>query len=151
MKLMKFAGKKIQRALLRFSSMCIFCKIVAGEIPAYKIYEDEDSLAFLDINPVNPGHALVISKKHAANLEEIEASDLQKLIVVVKIVGRLLKEKLGYAGYNVNISNDPVAGQEVPHLHFHLVPRKAGDGLMLWPHAQYAEGEAEEILRKLKS
>ncbi len=148
---MKFAGKKTRRAPLRFNNMCIFCKIIANEIPSYKIYEDDYSLAFLDINPVNPGHALVISKKHAATMEEIEADDLQKLIVVVKTVGRLLKEKLGYAGYNVNISNDPVAGQEVPHLHFHLLPRVEGDGLMLWPHSQYAAGEAEEILRKLKS
>lgn len=151
MKLMKSAGKKILRVPLRFNNMCIFCKIIAKEIPSYKIYEDDYSLAFLDINPVNPGHALVISKTHAATLEEIEADDLQKLILVVKIVGRLLKDKLGYAGYNVNISNDPVAGQEVPHLHFHLIPRQAGDGLMVWPHSKYAEGEAEEILRKLKS
>lgn len=148
---MKSAGRKTRRVLLRFKSMCIFCKIIANKIPAYRIYEDDYSLAFLDINPVHPGHALVIPKKHAANLEEIEEADLQKLIVVVKTVGGLLKEKLGYAGYNVNISNDPVAGQEVPHLHFHLVPRLAGDGLMLWPHSQYAAGEAEEILRKLKS
>lgn len=131
--------------------MCIFCKIINNEIPAYKIYEDDYSLAFLDINPVNPGHALVISKKHAATLEEIEVVDLQRLIVVVKTVGRLLKEKLGYAGYNIIINNDPVAGQEVPHLHFQLIPRTDGDGLSSWPDSKYAEGEAEEILRKLKS
>lgn len=131
--------------------MCVFCKIVAGEIPAYKIYEDEQTLAFLDINPVNPGHVLVVPKKHAANLEEIEAEELSALMSTVKMMGARLKERLGYEGYNVLMNNDPVSGQAIPHVHFHIIPRKAGDGLNRWPENKYAEGEAEKIMEKLKS
>lgn len=131
--------------------MCIFCQIAAGEIPCYKVYEDDQALAFLDIKPMSPGHTLVIPKKHYANLEEITDSDLAALMSAVKKVGRLLKEKLGVEGYNLSENNDPVAGQEIPHLHFHLQPRRRDDGLALWPQKEYAPGEAEEILRKLNS
>lgn len=131
--------------------MCLFCKIIAGEIPAYKVYEDEKVLAFLDIEPVNPGHILVIPKKHVANLEEISEEDLMAVIVVVKKMGKLLKEKLAYEGYNVNENNDPVADQEIPHLHFHVIPRVKGEDKIIWPHCQYKEDEAENILEKLKS
>ncbi len=129
--------------------MCVFCKIIKSEIPCYKIYEDDQVFAFLDINSVHPGHTLVISKKHVANLEEISEADLQALILTVKKIGQLLKEKLGVLGYNVSLNNDPVAGQEIPHLHFHVIPRKVHDGLKLFPQQSYAPGEAEEVLRKL--
>ena len=129
--------------------MCIFCQIVAGEIPSYKVYEDERVLVFLDIKPVHQGHLLVIPKKHVANLEEVSADDLQALILVVQKMGWLLKERLGYPAYNVSENNDPLAGQEVPHLHFHLIPRLAGDGLAPWRKEEYAPGEMEEVLKKL--
>lgn len=131
--------------------MCVFCKIVAGEIPSYKVYEDDESLVFLDIKPVHPGHLLIISKKHAASIEESEEADLQKLITVVKKMGQLVKEKLGYEGYNLVVNNDPIAGQEVPHLHFHIIPRLPNDGLGSWHQKEYKEGEAEETLAKLIS
>ena len=136
---------------LRVINMCIFCKIISGEIPSNKIYEDENVLAFLDIYPNNPGHTLVISKKHHQNLEEIPEDDLKILIIAVKKIGHLLKLKLGVAGYNVCANNDPVAGQVVPHFHFHVIPRQAGDGHALWRHREYQPGEAEEIVKKLKS
>lgn len=129
---------------------CIFCKIIAGEIPGYKVYEDEAVLAFLDINPVQPGHTLVVPKKHAANLEEIDEQTLCRVMQVVKRVGLSLKNNLGAAGYNVLENNDPVAGQVVPHLHFHVTPRSAGDGLGLWPQQKYAEGQAEQVLAKIR-
>lgn len=129
--------------------MCVFCQIVKGDIPAYKVYEDEKNLAFLDIRPVNPGHILVIAKRHFINLEEIPSEDLAELILVVQKMGRLIKEKLGYEGYNVSENNDPVAGQEIPHLHFHVIPRIAGDGHVNWPHSSYKPGETEEILRRM--
>lgn len=131
--------------------MCIFCQIIAGEIPSYQVYEDERVLAFLDIRPINSGDILVVVKKHAANFEEVAEEDLQAAILAVKKIGRLIKEKLGYAGYNVIENNDPVAGQEVPHLHFHIIPRLAGDGIKFWPSHNYAPGEAEAILLKLKA
>lgn len=129
---------------------CIFCKIVNGEIPSYKVYEDDNTLAFLDIAPVNPGHTLVIPKKHYANFEEIPEEDLCELIKVVKKVGQSIKEGLGVEGYNVMENNDPIAGQIIPHIHFHVIPRLGGDGLKLWRQSEYKEGEAEETLNKIK-
>jgi len=130
---------------------CIFCQIVSGAIPSRRIYEDDQVLAFLDIRPVSAGHTLVIPKEHYRNLEEIDPASLARLIQAVQAVGRIIKDKLGVAGYNVTENNDPVAGQEVPHLHFHVIPRQPGDNLGPWPHREYAPGEAEEILRKLTS
>jgi histidine triad (HIT) family protein len=129
---------------------CIFCKIVAGDIPAYKVYEDDKVLAFLDIAPVNYGHTLVIPKEHFVNLEEIPEDKLTAVVAVVKKIGQALKQGLGVVGYNVQLNNDPVAGQVVPHLHFHVIPRQAGDGLRLWPQGKYADGEAEEVVEKIK-
>lgn len=129
---------------------CIFCKIIKGEIPSYKVYEDENVLAFLDIAPVNYGHTLIIPKKHYSNLEEISEEELCKVISVVKKVGKAMKDKLGVAGYNVGVNNDPVAGQIVPHVHFHVMPRNEKDGLKLWPGGKYKDGEAEEVLKKIK-
>jgi len=128
---------------------CIFCKIVAGEIPSYKVYEDDDVLAFLDIAPVAKGHTLIIPKKHWQNMEDISDDGLVKLIKGVKRVGNLLKEKLGVSGYNINENNDPVAGQAVPHIHWHIIPREEGDNIELWAQGRYKEGEAERIIKKL--
>lgn len=131
--------------------MCIFCKIAAGEIPSHKVYEDDDTLAFLDIAPVSCGHILVIPKKHFVNMEDIPEDELSRLIKTVKKAGKAIKDGLAVAGYNANVNNDPVAGQIIPHIHFHIIPRTEGDGLQLWPQSKYKEGEAEEALRKIKS
>ncbi|MBU1901912.1 HIT family protein [Patescibacteria group bacterium] len=130
---------------------CIFCKIVAGEIPSYKVYEDEDTLAFLDIMPVNPGHSLVVPKNHYANFEDIPEEELCKIMKTVKKVGKALKDGLGVSGYNVMENNDPVAGQIIPHIHFHVVPRHEDDNFKLWPQRKYEEGKAEEALEKIKN
>ncbi len=130
---------------------CLFCKIIAGEIPCHKIFENDDILAFLDISPVSSGHALVVPKKHFANFEEIDEASLSNLIRAVKKIGFAIKSGLGCSGYNVSINNDPVAGQVIPHLHFHLIPRIEGDGLTLWLQGKYQEGEAEEVVKKLKN
>lgn len=130
---------------------CIFCKIVAGELSSHKVYEDGDTLAFLDISPVNYGHTLVIPKKHYENMEEITGKELRKVIGTVKKIGRAVKKGLGVKGYNVGVNNDSVAGQIVPHLHFHVIPRSAGDGLKLWPQGKYGDGEAEEAMMKIKN
>lgn len=129
---------------------CIFCKIVSGDIPSYKIYESDSILSFLDIAPVSKGHSLVIPKKHFANLEDIPENELCDLIKAVKNIGLSIKKGLGVAGYNVSENNDPVAGQIIPHIHFHIVPRVENDGLELWPQGQYGKGEAENILTKIK-
>ena len=129
---------------------CIFCKIINGELPSLKVYEDEIVLAFLDINPVNPGHTLVVPKKHSANFEEADEETLSQMIKIAKKIGASLKKNLGAAGYNLQVNNDPAAGQIVPHLHFHLVPRLENDQLKLWPQRRYKDGEADEVLRKIK-
>ncbi len=134
--------------------MCVFCEIIKGAIPADKIYEDDDVLSFLDIKPNNPGHTLVIPKKHFQNLEDIDDLALSKLIIAVKKVGQMLKEKLGVLAYNVVVNNGPLAGQIVPHIHFHLIPRYLNDGLRF---CEKVEGSkivklsTEEIIAKLKS
>ena len=129
---------------------CIFCKISAGEIPSYKVYEDENTLAFLDINPVSTGHILVVSKKHFANFEEADEETLCQVIKTVKKIGLSLKKNLAVPGYNVAVNNDPAAGQAVPHLHFHVIPRLLDDGLKPWPPKKYQENQAEEVLNKIK-
>ena len=128
---------------------CIFCKIAAGEIPGYKIYEADGTLAFLDIAPVNPGHVLVIPKKHYKNMEEIPDDELGAVMVAIKKIGRAIKNGLDATGYNINLNNDPIAGQIIPHLHFHIIPRRAGDGLKLWPQGEYGAGEAEKTAKKI--
>lgn len=104
------------------SSDCLFCKIVAGEIPCRKVYEDADTLAFLDINPWNTGHTLVIPRRHVESvLSEVDA--LAGVAAQVGEVARLLVERLDADGANIVSSAGSVAGQEVFHLHVHVVPR----------------------------
>lgn len=132
--------------------MCVFCQIIKGEIPSYKVYENDKVYAFLDIKPVRPGHVLVIPKNHSANIEEAEAEDLKALAEGVKEVGKILKEKFPCPAYNIILNNGGEAGQEVSHIHFHLIPRFENDGLKLFPEKEeYKEGEAEEIANKLTS
>jgi histidine triad (HIT) family protein len=129
---------------------CVFCKIIKGEIPAQLVYKDDTSLAFLDINPTTPGHTLVMPKAHYANFEEIDDDTLAAVMRAVKKIGQSLKDNLGVAGYNVYENNDPIAGQVIPHIHFHVIPRYPGDGLELWPQGKYEPGQAEEILNKIR-
>lgn len=129
---------------------CIFCKIVEGKLPSNKVYEDKDVFAFLDIMPNNHGHTLVIPKKHYKNFEEIPEELLVKVVLATKKVGKSIKDGLGVEGYNVIENNDPVAGQVVPHLHFHVIPRFEDDDFQLWPQAPYPEGEDKKVLEKIK-
>ena len=108
---------------------CIFCAIAAGEIPCFKIYEDDETLAYLDINPFSEGHALVIPKRHAADISEIGEDALAALMLRVKKVAMHLKEALPCDGFNILQNNGAAAGQTVRHIHFHIVPRHNGDAL----------------------
>src|SRR5690242_17641399 len=105
---------------------CIFCKIVAGDLPSRKVYDDETAYAFLDIAPWHPGHTLVIPKRHVADLVTAESA-LGELVPAVETVSRLLMERLGADGLNLFSAAGNIAGQEVFHLHLHLVPRYASD------------------------
>jgi len=124
---------------------CIFCKIVAGEIPSYKIYEDDKTLAFLDINPVTDGHALLISKEHYPMMPDVPDELLSEMFLKVKELMPKIKSAL-QADY-VSVS---VVGLDVLHFHIHLIPRKFNDGLAnFWPTKKYAEGEAENVMQKI--
>ncbi len=101
---------------------CIFCKIINGEIPSYKIYEDDDVYAFLDINPVSCGHTLVVPKEHYCDIFEIPDNLLSKVNIVVKKLSSTIKEKLKCDGINVLQNNGSCAGQTVFHYHVHIQP-----------------------------
>lgn len=130
---------------------CIFCKIVRGDIPALKVYEDNYTLAFLDIAPVNPGHVLVISKFHAANLDDVDELMLAYMMRTVQKVGQAMRASLGVKGYNVIVNNGKVAGQLIDHTHIHVIPRYDKDGLTPWPQTKYKDDEARKIVAKIKA
>ncbi|HFU4117540.1 TPA: HIT family protein [Streptococcus suis] len=111
-------------------SDCIFCKIVAGEIPASKVYENDHVLAFLDITQVTKGHTLVIPKKHFRNVLDMDAETAGQVFAAVPAIARQLTEKLGASGLNIVNNNEEAAGQTVFHTHIHLLPRfDQNDGL----------------------
>lgn len=108
---------------------CIFCAIAAGEIPSFKIYEDDGVLSYLDINPFSEGHALVIPKAHYPCLAETPDEVLATVLARVKKVAAHLSAALPCDGYNILQNNGEAAGQTVRHLHFHIIPRRKGDPL----------------------
>ena len=118
---------------------CLFCKILRGEIPCAKIHETPAVLAFLDIAPVRPGHALVIPKVHAPSLWELPDALGGDLLAALKTVGRAVAEATGASGVNVVMNNGASAGQLVLHAHFHLIPRLEGDGLEAWKGTPYPD------------
>jgi len=110
---------------------CIFCKIIAGEIPCFKLYEDDTSLAFMDINPANEGHVLVIPKEHYADVLAVSNAALSSTVVTAKKIAAALDKTLGPDGMNLIQCNGPAAAQSVLHFHMHVLPRRQGDGLKL--------------------
>jgi histidine triad (HIT) family protein len=107
---------------------CVFCKLRDGQIPSMKIFEDETTIAFMDINPINSGHCLVITKAHAANIYEAELADLQAAIATAQRVALAVRDGLKPDGLNVLQANGPAAFQSVLHFHLHLIPRWNNDG-----------------------
>lgn len=132
---------------------CIFCKIVAGDIPSTKVYEDDHVLAFMDIGPLVRGHTLVIPKAHHNPLADTPDDVLARVIAVVRLVARAQQEGLGADGVNIHQANGAVAGQVVPHLHFHVVPRFANDGHHWnWTPHPYADlAEAAALADRIKA
>jgi histidine triad (HIT) family protein len=113
---------------------CIFCKIVAGQIPSFKVYEDAATLAFMDINPLTEGHTLIIPKRHCVGLWDADDAALEACIRSARKVAVALKAALGLDSLNMVQANGKWAVQSVLHLHFHLIPRSEGDGAgMDWP------------------
>jgi histidine triad (HIT) family protein len=107
---------------------CVFCMIRDGKIPSAKVYDDERTLAFMDINPLTRGHCLVATKAHAATLYDVEVEDLKAAIATAKKVAGALRKAISPDGLNVLQANGTAAFQSVPHFHLHLIPRWTGDG-----------------------
>lgn len=106
---------------------CVFCKITEGEIPAFKVYEDRNTLAFLDINPCSPGHTVVIPKKHFKLLTEMSELSVRDLWAAAWLVEKGVRDAMGADGVNVGVNDGEVAGQGVPHVHLHVIPRFRND------------------------
>lgn len=134
---------------------CIFCKIIAGEIPCYKIYEDNKWLAFLDIKPINLGHTLLLPKKHCCNLLDFPQDLLPEIGPLLQKLGRAIKDGTGADGLNISWNNEPAAGQIIFHAHLHLIPRFKDDNLKPWPNKEVSSQDSlpqwqEKICAKLK-
>ena len=136
---------------MKTDSDCIFCKIVAGDIPVCKVLEDDAAVGFMDIGPVAEGHALLIPKEHYETIgdipEDVAAAVLRRLPQLVAAV----KTVTGCQGVNVLQNNGAIAGQLVPHVHFHVIPRTPGDEFHFnWPVSKYPEGVMEELGNKIR-
>lgn len=130
---------------------CLFCKIVHGEIPCTKVYEDEETLAFFSISPNNQGHTLVVPKKHFRNLMDMDESNVSSLALAVQKITRGVYKGVKAEGVNIIMNNEAPAGQAVFHAHVHVIPRFKDDGLHSWDkQTSYQEGEVEDIAQKIK-
>ena len=131
---------------------CIFCKIIAGDIPSFKLYEDDNSFAFMDINPASEGHALVIPKEHAANVYAVSDEAIAATVTTAKKIATAIDKTLNPQGLNLVQCNGPAAAQSVMHFHMHVLPRSKGDELTLnWgivPGDMDAIGELAARIRK---
>lgn len=131
---------------------CIFCKIAKGEVPCDKIYEDAEVMAFLDIKPINPGHTLIIPKKHFNNLLDVDDKILSKMMSITKKLSKKLMLITKADGFNVGINNFGVAGQIVNHLHIHIIPRFNRDGYKSWERKEIIpKNKIQEISNKIKN
>ncbi len=124
---------------------CIFCKLVRGEIPSEKIFEDEYTYAFLDIHPINRGHTLVIPKSHHENMFSTSAETFAQLMKSVHFLAPKIKLAVGAEGINIGINNEHAAGQLVFHIHVHIIPRWSDDGHAQWHGNPYQDGEMTVI------
>lgn len=129
---------------------CVFCKIVEGTIPSHKVYETEFTLVILDINPANPGHCLVIPKKHFETIYDADNTYLEDAIITCKIIAARLKEKLDAEGVNIIQNNEQAAGQLVKHMYFHVIPRYKDDKVVIGYNKKEAtEADLRDMAEKL--
>ena len=132
-------------------SDCLFCKIVAGEIPAAKVLEDDVCVAFMDIGPLAEGHVLLIPKAHAETMDQLSAEQAGAMLRHLPALVRAVRDATGCQGVNVLQNNGRVAHQVVMHVHFHVIPRNAGDAFGFnWPAGEYPPGRAEELAEAMR-
>ena len=131
-------------------SECIFCKIIKGEIPSCKIYEDDLVYAFLDIGPINFGHTLVIPKEHHESSATIPEATAGRMFRIGSRIGVALKRELDYEAFNLHLADGTAAGQVVMHAHLHVIPRGVEDGFHWnWRQLRYGDGEAAAVAEKI--
>ena len=131
-------------------SDCIFCKIASGEIQGMRVYEDAETLAFMDLAKDVDGHVLVIPKKHCKNILDCDAETLSAVMNTVKKVSMHLTEKCGYDGVNLLNASDESAGQSMPHFHIHIIPRRKNDGIDAWPSFAGAKEEIADVFERIR-
>lgn len=134
------------------AGVCIFCKLIAGQIPSVRVWEDELTLAFMDIGQVNPGHVLVATKRHAANLFEITDDEATAVMRTALRIAKAAQQAFAPEGLNLFQANGAVAGQTVGHFHMHVLPRHPGDGMALtWPRPEPGVAALENYADKLRA
>ncbi len=125
---------------------CVFCKIVSVQAPSSVIFENNSIISFLDINPLADGHVLIVPRDHYTGLAEMPSKICSAMFACIPMLGRALLQVTGAEGFNLLINHGSVAGQVVPHVHCHLIPRMPDDGLgYRWPAKQYEEGRSAEL------
>jgi len=129
---------------------CLFCKIINKEIPSKVIYEDDNYLSFLDINPNTKGHALVVPKKHTESFNDLNDEEAGELASKVHYIAKRLVKELNTEDYNLGLNNGSIAGQIIDHVHWHIIPRYKDDGLKHWGSNQEEVDRLEETFNKLK-
>lgn len=132
-------------------SNCLFCQIISGDIPSHRVYEDDAVVAFLDIHPVNPGHTLVVPRAHSTSLLDARPEDIHRALDVVQKLAPAIVTATGATAFNVGQNNGHDAGQVVPHLHLHIMPRFSGDGRELWHGTQATPDELKNTALKIIS
>lgn len=131
---------------------CVFCKIVKWETPSQRVHEDDKYIAFLDINPINFGHILVIPREHYPTLHETPDEVLAGMIALAKKIAPALVRAMNADGYNLGVNTGEAAGMAIAHVHFHLIPRFVDDGFRAWAgRGRYAEGEMGKTAGKIKA
>ncbi len=129
----------------------IFTKIIAREIPAHIVYEDDRVIAFLDINPVRPGHTLVVPKREKENALQNEIEEIAACWSVIQKIAPAILRATGSEGCNITTNVGPASGQQVFHTHFHIIPRQTADGLHPWPHAGATQEELAQTAAQIRT
>jgi len=130
---------------------CIFCKIITGDLPSYKLYEDDQVLVFLDINPVNPGHSLIVPKNHSEKCLDDTEEDLVAVMKTMKKVSPAILKTVGAEAMNFTTNCGRAAGQVVFHTHFHIIPRLATDGHENWKPMEGPHEDLGAMAEKIRS
>lgn len=138
------------------SEECIFCRIIDGEIPSRTVYETDAVIAFLDANPIAKGHTLIVPKTHAARMGDLSESDAAAAFGTIPLVTRAVEDAMDAQGSTVGFNNGEVAGQAVPHVHGHIIPRFSGDGggslhSVLPSHASLSDEELDDVHERIES